>query len=133
MARQKGVESRVTFLGYIDDVPCLLREIDLLISPVRYEAYGLAIQEALVAGVPALVSGCAGIAPTIGATLPELVVSENENPEAWATAISHVLRNGNNLEQRVGKLGERFARRSWRAMAEDIVDEVERRVSLDGR
>jgi glycosyltransferase involved in cell wall biosynthesis len=128
MARQKGVEHQVTFLGAIDDVPGLLREIDLLVSPVRYEAYGLAVQEALVAGVPAIVSGSAGIASTIGATLPELVVADHENPDAWATAISRALTNAPSLGQKVTELGERFARRSWRAMAAELVDEVERRV-----
>jgi len=40
----------------------------VLVSPVRYEAYGLNVQEALCCGVPAIVSACAGVAERYPAT-----------------------------------------------------------------
>jgi len=128
-----GLAHRVTFLGMVEDVPALLRRVDLLISPVRYEAYGLAIQEALVAGTPALVSGAAGIAPRIREVLPQLVVSEQENPKAWARAIEDAARNLQSVRDRVARLGEELARRSWEQMAAEIVSEIEARLVLGRR
>jgi len=51
----------IRFAGPIDDAGDLLDAADLLVSPVRYEAYGLAVHEALSRGVPALVSRTAGV------------------------------------------------------------------------
>jgi glycosyltransferase involved in cell wall biosynthesis len=133
MAERLGLASRVTFLGPIEDVPGLLRKVDLLVSPVRYEAYGLAIQEALVAGVPALVSKTAGIASLIEASLPELVVTDNEDPKGWALAIRRAATDLRKLRARVKSVGEGIARRSWKEMAAEIVGEIELRRRLRGR
>jgi glycosyltransferase involved in cell wall biosynthesis len=118
----------VIFLGTSNDVSGLLSDADLLISPVRYEAYGLAVQEAVVAGVPPVVSRTAGIAPILEATMPELVVAEQENPHAWAAAIKGAFEQRHSLNKRVAELGARLARRSWGAMAAEIVEAVERAV-----
>ena len=58
---------------------------DALVSPTRYEAYGLAVQEALCCGLPAIVSAEAGVAERI--------------PPSWAACC----------------FPTRTTRRSWRA------------------
>jgi glycosyltransferase involved in cell wall biosynthesis len=58
----EGLENSIRFLGFRDDVPRLVRAADLLVAPTRYEAYGLGVHEALCCGLPALVSGNAGVA-----------------------------------------------------------------------
>src|SRR5262249_41050288 len=58
----EGLAQRIRFLGFRSDVPELLRACDALVSPTRYEAYGLVVHEALCAGVPALVSAASGVA-----------------------------------------------------------------------
>lgn len=52
----------IRFLGFRTDVPALLAAADILISPARYEAYGLNVHEALCRGLPVLVSQSAGVA-----------------------------------------------------------------------
>ena len=133
LARTLGLERRVQFLGMTDDVSGLLRNADLLVSPVRYEAYGLAIQEALVAGVPTLVTPSAGITPAIQFTLPQLVVSDHENPTAWANAIEGCARDLVALRRAVVALGARFSQRSWQQMAAEFVEKLEGRGLLDRR
>jgi glycosyltransferase involved in cell wall biosynthesis len=130
MAGRLGLESRVTFLGMVDDVPALLRNVDLLVSPARYEAYGLAIQEALVAGVPALMSATAGIASSVETAIPSLIVSEHEDPKTWAAAIRHAMRDLPSLRSSVAKLGASLAQRSWQDMAADLVREAEIRAAV---
>ena len=55
-----GLASRVRWLGFTDRIFDLLAAADLLISPVRYEPYGLNVQEAVCRGIPALVSTARG-------------------------------------------------------------------------
>src|SRR4029078_13689650 len=57
-----GLSDGVKLLGFIEQVGEWLAAADLLVSPVRYEAYGLNVQEAICRGVPAMVSATAGVA-----------------------------------------------------------------------
>ena len=43
-------EGRMRFLGFRRDMPAVFAACDLLIHPARYEAYGLAVHEALCRG-----------------------------------------------------------------------------------
>ena len=68
-----GISSRIKMLGFTDRVAELLAGCDVLVSPVRYEAYGLGVQEALCRGVPAIVSAAAGISERYPAELSGLI------------------------------------------------------------
>jgi glycosyltransferase involved in cell wall biosynthesis len=52
----------IRFLGFRKDVCQILAGSDLLVSPTRYEAYGLNVHEALCRNIPVLVSESAGVA-----------------------------------------------------------------------
>ena len=64
-----GLEGRVKFLGHRDDVRSLLNGMDMVIAPSRREALGIALLEALGAGVPIVASRVGGI--------PEVVTHEH--------------------------------------------------------
>ncbi|MCZ6889220.1 MAG: glycosyltransferase family 4 protein, partial [Gammaproteobacteria bacterium] len=64
MARRLKVD-RVRFLGGRDDVPRFLFGADAFVLPAYDEAAGIAIVEALVAGLPALVTSNCGYAPYV--------------------------------------------------------------------
>ena len=54
------------------DMPAVLAAADVLVHPARYEAYGLAVHEALCRGIPAIVSREAGVAERYPAALEPL-------------------------------------------------------------
>ena len=60
MANKLGIDERVSFMGYRNDVPDLLRAADVLLFPSRHEGLGMAIVEAMAAGLPVLVSDIRG-------------------------------------------------------------------------
>jgi glycosyltransferase involved in cell wall biosynthesis len=60
-AARLGIAGRVAFEGVIssDQVPARIARADLLVLPSRWDGWGLVVNEALMAGVPVLVSdGC---------------------------------------------------------------------------
>jgi UDP-glucose:(heptosyl)LPS alpha-1,3-glucosyltransferase len=72
LARRQQVQEQVVFLGGRDDIPDLMLAADVLVHPARSEAAGIVLLEALVAGLPVVVTdvcGYAGHIKTAGAGL----------------------------------------------------------------
>jgi UDP-glucose:(heptosyl)LPS alpha-1,3-glucosyltransferase len=62
LAIRLNVAKQVEFLGGRDDIPDLLLAADALIHPAKDEAAGIVLLEALVAGLPVLVTDICGYA-----------------------------------------------------------------------
>lgn len=63
LAKQLNLsKSQVRFLGGRDDVPAILAASDVFLHPAYHENTGTVILEALVAGIPIIVSGICGYA-----------------------------------------------------------------------
>ncbi len=107
----------VEFLGFRSDVPLILRAADALVSPVRYEAYGLNVHEALCTGLPALVSASAGVAERYPADLHDLLLPDPDDPADLARRL-HVWRGARaRYATAVAALSERLRAHTWNAMA----------------
>src|SRR5262249_56896294 len=72
----EGLADRVRFLGFRRDVPDMLRAVDALVAPTRYEAYGLGVHEALCCGLPAFVTATAGVAQRFPPELADLLLPQ---------------------------------------------------------
>jgi glycosyltransferase involved in cell wall biosynthesis len=111
----------VRLLGFTDRVGELLAASDLFVSPVRYEAFGLNVLEALCRGVSSIVSKAAGVAEVYP---PETERWLLENPEDVG-ALSRMLRDWNsqaeNARGEFAALGEKLRAYTMRDMAEKII------------
>ncbi|HZH31323.1 MAG TPA: glycosyltransferase [Pyrinomonadaceae bacterium] len=54
--REQGIAARVHFLGQRRDVADILRALDIFVFSSRRDSFGVAVVEAMLAGVPAVVS-----------------------------------------------------------------------------
>lgn len=116
-----GLTARVRLLGATDRVFDLLAAADLLVSPVRYEPYGLNVQEAICRGVPALVSACAGVAERYPPELADAILSD---PDDWRELAERLLRWRADMQgwrERFRPLGDMLRSYSWDEMAARIV------------
>jgi glycosyltransferase involved in cell wall biosynthesis len=86
-AREAGVHERIRFLGFQADVVPLLHASDAMVAPTRYEAYGLAVQEAMCTGLPALVSRAAGVAERIPPPLAGLLPGDPDDADELARCL----------------------------------------------
>jgi glycosyltransferase involved in cell wall biosynthesis len=124
---QAGLESRVRMLGFTDRITDVLAAVDLLISPVRYESYGLNVQEAISCLVPAMVSRIAGVAERYPAELGDLLLPQPDDAEDLAVRLLRWRSEMENLKRRIVPFAIALRARTWRDMAAEIVAAVESR------
>jgi glycosyltransferase involved in cell wall biosynthesis len=125
-SRESGLSDRIHFLGFRADVPDVLAALDSLVHPARYEAYGLSVHEALCRGVPALVSATAGVAEQYPAALAELLICDPDDAGELADRLTSWRRDIERFRSMVAPVSATLRERTWDAMAQQIVDCVER-------
>ncbi|VTU00951.1 glycosyl transferase family 1 : Glycosyltransferase OS=Hyalangium minutum GN=DB31_3627 PE=4 SV=1: Glyco_transf_4: Glycos_transf_1 [Gemmataceae bacterium] len=123
-AADAGLTDRVRFLGFRSDVPDLLRAADALVSPTRYEAYGLGVHEALCCGLPAIVSAGAGVAERYPADLADLLLPDPESAADLAARLRHWRLTPDAYRRRVAPFSEALRAGTWDAMARNFLRAV---------
>jgi len=90
LSRELGVQHRVFLLGRVPDVAAWLRRATVFVHPARWEGFGLAVLEAMLAGLPVVASAVS--------SLPELVTDGTtgvlvrpDDPSALATGVARAL------------------------------------------
>lgn len=86
-AKKLGLADRVFFLGGREDVVDLMLASDLLVHPARSEAAGVVLLEALVMGLPVVVTDVCGHAQHVSAARAGLVLPSPFDQEQYQRAI----------------------------------------------
>ena len=120
-----GLGKRIRLLGYSNQVRQLLAAADLLVSPARYEAYGLNVQEALCRGVPAMISTSAGIAERYPAPLSAMLIPDPEDVSSLVERLRGWQRNVNEWKASFQPLGKLLRSYTWKDMAAKMIATVE--------
>jgi glycosyltransferase involved in cell wall biosynthesis len=96
LAAELGIADAVHLLGRVPDVAAWLRRADVLVHPARWEGFGLALLEAMLASLP--------VVATRVSSIPEIVVDgetgilvEPEDPQALAAAVARALEGAGGL------------------------------------
>ena len=84
----EGLFSRLRVLGEREDIPALLHRARVFVQPSRTEGLGMAVVEAMQAGVPVVASAVGGIPEVLGDTG---ILVPPEDPVALSTAIAQAL------------------------------------------
>jgi glycosyltransferase involved in cell wall biosynthesis len=98
LAKELGVEDRVRFLGFQADIPSLLNQADIYLLTSRWEGFGLAVVEAMAAGLPVVCSDVPGVREVVrsqsggsdGSTSGAFLVDPS-SPQAIAQSLATLL------------------------------------------
>lgn len=123
-AHQSGRSSRVWVLGHTNRIRDVLAAVDLLVSPVRYEPYGLNVQEALCRGVPAIVSRGAGVAERYPADCEPLLLDDPNDVRELVTKIRMWQADPDGWRRRIEPLSRTLLGHTWAHMAAAFVEAV---------
>lgn len=106
-ANALGIADRLRFVGARDDIPALMRGLDVLVVNSRAEPFALTVLEGLASGTPVLATAVGGIPEMIRhGENGWLVVAHDARP--LADAILLLLRD-QSLRSRIGEQGRREA------------------------
>ena len=89
-AHELGIEDRVEFLGTRDDVPALLRDLDVFVLPSRTEGLPLSVLEAMASGLPVVATRVGSLHEIVREGRTGLLV-EAMNPQALAAALERLV------------------------------------------
>lgn len=120
LARDERLVGRVDFLGERSDVPQIMGALDALLVPSHGEPFGRVVVEAMAAGTPVIASAAAGPAEIIEHGVTGLLVDEDD-VDAWASAIELLVTNGGARQQVVRNGRARSADFSIAAHAEQVL------------
>jgi glycosyltransferase involved in cell wall biosynthesis len=116
-----GLANKIHMVGFVPEAETLVGAGDLLISPVRYEAYGLNVQEALCRGVPAVVSANAGIAERFSTDLRMLLLKDPTDVDLCVEKLKLWRADIGQWKRAAVGMSAKFRARSWQTMAAEIV------------
>lgn len=94
LAERHGVLDAVTFMGDRDDVPEILRALDVFLLPSWEEPFGLAVIEAMAMRLPVVATNVGGPAEIITSGEDGLLLPPRQ-PERWSEAVASLLRDTN--------------------------------------
>jgi glycosyltransferase involved in cell wall biosynthesis len=101
-AESPELAGRFRFLGSRDDVPDLLATFDVFILPTRAETFGIAVVEAMAAGLPVIASRVGAIPEIISSSDVGRIVDVVDIP-SFSNAVENVI----TLPDRGRAMGER--------------------------
>lgn len=92
LAEELGISDRVTFVGEIPpaDVADFLRAGDVFAFPSFFEAFGLAVAEAMSAGLPVICSDHPALLEVVGDAGIAINV---DSPELWASTFTQLIQS----------------------------------------
>jgi glycosyltransferase involved in cell wall biosynthesis len=98
LIEKKGLSQYFNFTGFVHDVGNILFDLDAVVMPSLWEAYGLMAAEAFIAGCPVIASNCIGLREVIRDT-PAIVVRERDS-DSLARALKEFMENSKDYKQK---------------------------------
>lgn len=120
-AEALGLGSSVRLCGHLTDMRSFLAACDLVVSPTRHDAYGLAVHEAICCELPVIVSSRAGVSERLPESLRCCILPDPEDADDLARRILHWQAQRHSLQIEFARLAAELRRHTWADMATEFV------------
>ncbi len=121
LAASLELSERVHFLGERYDIPEIMKAVDFLVFPSRYEPFGLVVIEAMASGLPVITTATTGAADLVTPACG-IILANSEDKSALVQALT-TLKNNPESRSQMGQAARAIAEQhSWNKMAQSYVD-----------
>lgn len=117
---QFNLSETITLIGRQTNPYTLLKSSDILLSPSRYEGFGLVILEALALEKPVIATNTVGANELLESGKYGIILENKDN--AFDSIISNIIENRNLLNQYKGKSKERAQEYSFENFKKEILN-----------
>jgi glycosyltransferase involved in cell wall biosynthesis len=114
-----GLDSRVRFAGFCDDLADVYAALDVFVLTSRWEGLPLVLAEAMAAAVPVVATTVGSIPEVVGGA--GLLVPVGDAARV-ASAVCELLSHPDRARQMAGRGRAQAARMGWVAPAADLAD-----------
>jgi glycosyltransferase involved in cell wall biosynthesis len=104
-SRKLGVEERVEFLGFVDEMPAFFRSLDIFLLSSHYEGFGYVLAEAMASRIPVVAFDIKSSSEIVvqGETG---FITERNNPQEMAKRIQELVEDSS-LREKMGSAGRK--------------------------
>lgn len=122
LASELGIAEHTIFAGFRNDMPDILSIVDVLVHPATMEGLGVAILQAMAAGIPVVASGVGGIPEAVRDGVNGFLVPPRDS-EAIAAGVMRLL-NDPHLRRDFGEAGRLIAEEEFsvEAMVKGVLE-----------
>jgi glycosyltransferase involved in cell wall biosynthesis len=121
IAANLGIDCRVHFLGFQQQISAIMRAVDFLVFPSRYETFGMVVTEAMASGLPIIIGNNVGAAELITTACGE-VLSDVEDAMSLAKSL-HKLASNRDRRQQMGQAARTIASdHAWSSKAQSYLN-----------
>lgn len=124
-AEALGLGASVRLCGHLTDMRSFLAACDLVVSPTRHDAYGLAVHEAICCEVPVLVSSQAGVAERFPDSLRGCILPDPNDAAELVRRFQYWQAHRQALQSEFARLGAELRKQTWSRMASEFVQLAE--------
>jgi len=111
IAKKKGFSRNIHLIGFRDDIPNVMRTIDLLILPSVWEGFGIVLIEAMAAEKPCVITNISSM-PEIVIDGQTGIVVPSKDANKLADAIINLIRNPS-LAKKMGCEGKKLVQNKF--------------------
>jgi glycosyltransferase involved in cell wall biosynthesis len=121
LATTLKLDRRVHFMGQRQDVPDIMRSVDVFVFPSRYETFGLVVLEAMASGLPVITASTTGAAQLVTVDCGT-VLADPEDTAALINSLKPLVVDRTRRQQ-MGASARTIAEgHSWSSTAQQYVD-----------
>lgn len=121
LARHLGVADRVIFAGVTREVEKYYLACDIFAMPSVFDTFGMAVLEAMAAGLPVIISSNVGAKDLVADGVQGFVLGKNPRPADLSAKIAFLLNPEHRM--RMGKAARTTAfRHTWDRVADKVED-----------
>ena len=130
LARDLGITDRVIFAGVTHEVEKYYLASDLFAMPSQFDTFGMAVLEAMAAGLPVIITEKVGAKDLVTDGVQGFVLGEEAAPSDFGGKISSLLIKENRLK--MGEMAHKTAlQHSWDRVADEMEDMYTMQQGLD--